>query len=642
MKEQHKKESPILSLLGMGGGGTGVALGGAAGPKTYVDDVFSTFLHVGNNTARSINNGIDVSGEGGLVWLKCRTSGGTDYSLSDTARGNGQTLKSNSSNGQFLVTDRISGFNSSGFTLGTGNPTNQSGRLYVSWTFRKQKGFFDVVTYTGNSTARTIAHNLGSVPGMIIIKRTDSAENWVVYHRSVGNGQRMYLNANGSSTATGSWNNTTPTATHFSLGTTGLVNYNNGTFVAYIFAHDEASFGTDGDESIVKCGTYAGNGGTQNINLGFEPQWLLVKSSTAGYDWAILDNMRGIRTGLDDQLLQPNGDNEEYTQSVLDLTSTGFITTSNANVNANGHTYVYMAIRRPNKPPELATNVFAMDVGSASSNTPTYDSGFIVDFAFKSNEFSTRLAGGKDLQTYNSNQEGNNGNLAFDSNLGWGKAYGSNSLSYMFRRAPGFMDVVTYTGKSNTAGLNVNHNLGVVPELVFFKRRDGSKDWFGYSSVTGTGKILYLNTSLAAVSNSSFIATTPTSTELTVNSYSDIFNQDSTYVAYLFATLPGISKVGSYTGTGNAINVPCGFTNGARFILIKRTDGSGNVGDWYYWDTYRGIGSGNDSYRRFNVDAGDVTNTDYVDPLTSGFTVTASAPAALNASGGTYLFLAIA
>ena len=112
------------------------------------------------------------------------------------------------------------------------------------------------------------------------------------------------------------------------------------------------------------------------------------------------------------------------------------------------------------------------------------------------------------------------------------------------------------------------------------------------------------------------------------------------YVAYLFATLSKLSKVGSYSGTGNDINIDCGFTAGARFVLIKCIDDVN--GDWYVWDSVRGIVSGNDPYLLLNSNAAQVTNTDYIDPLNAGFTVTASAPAALNATGGTYLFLAIA
>jgi hypothetical protein len=124
--------------------------------------------------------------------------------------------------------------------------------------------------------------------------------------------------------------------------------------------------------------------------------------------------------------------------------------------------------------------------------------------------------------------------------------------------------------------------------------------------------------------------------------YGSDVNNTGSWIAYLFATLPNISKVGNYSGdTGNNVDVNCGFIAGARFILIKRTD-TGSTGDWYVWDTTRGIAAGNDPYFLLNSAVAQVTNTDYIDPLSSGFTVTSSAPAALNATGGTYLFLAIA
>ena len=113
----------------------------------------------------------------------------------------------------------------------------------------------------------------------------------------------------------------------------------------------------------------------------------------------------------------------------------------------------------------------------------------------------------------------------------------------------------------------------------------------------------------------------------------------------MFASLNGISKVGEYTGTGNNINVDCGFSNGARFVMIKRTDTEINPDpgtDWYVWDTTQGISSGNDPYWTINQGANQVTGTDYIDPLNAGFTVPSSAPAALNTSGGKYLFMAIA
>jgi hypothetical protein len=111
------------------------------------------------------------------------------------------------------------------------------------------------------------------------------------------------------------------------------------------------------------------------------------------------------------------------------------------------------------------------------------------------------------------------------------------------------------------------------------------------------------------------------------------------WVAYLFATCAGVSKVGSYTGTATTKQIDCGFTAGARFVLIKRTD---STGDWYVWDSARGIVSGNDNYLLLNSTAAEVTNTDYIDTYSAGFEISSTAPAAINASGGTYIFLAIA
>jgi hypothetical protein len=119
----------------------------------------------------------------------------------------------------------------------------------------------------------------------------------------------------------------------------------------------------------------------------------------------------------------------------------------------------------------------------------------------------------------------------------------------------------------------------------------------------------------------------------------DVNTSSATYVAYLFATCPGVSKVGGYTGTGATQTIDCGFTGGARFVLIKRTD---DVDNWYYWDSARGIVAGNDPYLQLNLASAEVTGTDWVDTATTGFELSSTAPAAINASGGTYIFLAIA
>jgi hypothetical protein len=211
----------------------------------------------------------------------------------------------------------------------------------------------------------------------------------------------------------------------------------------------------------------------------------------------------------------------------------------------------------------------------------------------------------------------------------------------MFRRAPGFFDVVCYTGDS-TLGRAIPHNLAAVPELMIVKNRNDTENWVTYSAPTGNTTRMILNSAAASSTRAVWADTTPTSTNFYVGG-SGVLGETNfssyTYVAYLFATCPGVSKVGSYTGTAATQTINCGFASGARFVLIKRTD---STGDWYVWDSARGIVAGDDPYLLLNSTAAEVTSTDYVDTAASGFELTATAPAAINASGGSYIFLAIA
>lgn len=208
---------------------------------------------------------------------------------------------------------------------------------------------------------------------------------------------------------------------------------------------------------------------------------------------------------------------------------------------------------------------------------------------------------------------------------------GYNYINYFFRRAPGFFDEVCYTGTGTTA--SYNHNLGVTPELIIKKCRSTTSDWAVYSAALGSGYNLRLQlVNAAAVSG---VWGAPTSTTFTTNNDANT----QTFVAYLFATVAGVSKVGSYTGSGTTKQIDCGFTGGARFVLIKRTD---STGDWYVWDSARGIVAANDPYLLLNSTAAEVTSTDYIDTYSAGFEISSTAPAAINANGGTYISLAIA
>jgi hypothetical protein len=212
---------------------------------------------------------------------------------------------------------------------------------------------------------------------------------------------------------------------------------------------------------------------------------------------------------------------------------------------------------------------------------------------------------------------------------------------HYFRRAPSFFDEVCYTGTgSNTT---INHNLGVAPELIIGKTRSVSSDWPVFTDFSVSAyKRLYLSLTNAAQNadyTSGFGISSRSATTLGLQTISGINQSGQTQVLYLFATCPGVSKVGSYTGTGALQTVNCGFTGGARFVLIKRTD---STGDWYVYDSARGISSSSDPYLFLNSVAAQVTGTNYVDTTSVGFQVTAAAPAGINANGGTYIFLAIA
>ena len=172
--------------------------------------------------------------------------------------------------------------------------------------------------------------------------------------------------------------------------------------------------------------------------------------------------------------------------------------------------------------------------------------------------------------------------------------------------------------------------------MIVKSRSSAGSSWGVYFGVN-TGALILNGTNALITASSWWNDTSPTSSLFTVGGS---FNDNTiTHIAYLFDTCPGVSKVGGYTGNGTTKTIDCGFTGGARFVLIKRVDSTGN---WYIWDTARGIISGNDPYLLLNSSAAEVTGTDYIDPLASGFEISSTAPAEVNANGGSYIFLAVA
>ena len=641
-----------------------LAQAAAGGESLNVEDVFAPFVYKGNSSQRTITNGIDLSGEGGLVWTKSRSTQG--HVLCDTAQGTGKYLSSNQTWGTVTNANVVNAFNSDGYSIGSEGDVNANTYDFASWTFRKAPKFFTCLTYTGNGTAgRTVSHNLGSVPGCIIVKRTDTSGDWAVFHRSLNGGsnpavKHLELNgAGGEGTNTGYWNDTDPTSTVFSVGINSRTNANGGSYVAYLFAHNngDGEFGPTGDQDIVKCGSYTGNGTSGHfINLGFEPQWLMIKRKDSSGSWWIWDDARAfLNEGAEGIALRAETSGADTRTSTLTVTPSpkGFTIDTTSNINGSGDSFVYVAIRRgPMAVPESRADVFEIDRGGQSN--PSYVSGFRVDMGYdiaetaQTNYVASRLRGTKFLKVSGTGAEVNNNSYEMDfANGMWEYTSSSVSMGHMWRRAPNFFDVALYTGTGSAR--TVDHNLGVAPEMMWVKKYDGTANWQFYHSYLGNTKYIPAFYSNAAQTSSArWNNTTPTATQFTVGTDSDVNGSGSKYIAFLFATLNGISKVGGYTGTGSNINIDCGFSNGAKYILIKRTDTEIQYStEWYIFDTEQGISTGNDPYQWFNLapdgyGRNQVTNTDYIDPLSSGFTVTSSANSGLNASGGTYVFYAIA
>jgi len=322
---------------------------GAGGAEVNVEEVFSTYLYTGSVSPISIDNGIDLDGEGGMVWIKRRNIG-FDHYVFDTERGENLPIYANGATAEtaYQANNGINSFDDDGFTLGNASSgTNSANPGYCSWTFRKAPKFFDVQTYTGNGTGQAIDHDLASKPGMIICKRLDSTSVWTVYHSSLSN-IKSYLTLNGNAAvaegaggATWPWYGVVPTTTQFSVafGSNGNSDYenniNNAEYVAYLFAEDEA---------IIKCGTYEGTAALHTIDTGFAVQWVLVRKIDEGADWVLVDTERGDYTQI-----YPNESQIEQVKTagikVSPSVASGFsVDGGTGDTNADGKDYLYVAI----------------------------------------------------------------------------------------------------------------------------------------------------------------------------------------------------------------------------------------------------------------------------------------------------------
>ena len=627
---------------------------GAGGDKVYVDDVFSIDRWQGNSSTRTIDNGMDLLGEGGAVFIKS-TDSGSDWAVGGSVIGDGYTMTTIDGSARTYNAERFKSLKSNGFEVGNNSQVNSSSYQYISFAFRKQTQFFDIVSFTGTGSVQSIAHNLGSVPGMIIVKAYDvHSRDWNVYHRGVNGGvnpqnYRLRIDSNaGASNSQSYFDNTAPTATHFTVGTSADINENGTNFVAYLFAHNEAAFGEDSDLPLIACGEYTGNGGNLDINMGFEPSFFMVKRADGQGSWVISNTTQAY--GKDDTNTDPTD------AKTVDLNAGTSMTTTNARISQypsgirirnegqgfcnNAYTpYVYLAVRTSvglaAKIPTSGTDVF--DTGTASgANCPpgSWAKGFEVDFILHKQrsstdnwEAATRKSGQhRWFPDITSGLPSTTSGFQWDSSTGFGEGISGTNSIWGWKRGRGF-DV--QFNRSEGAG-TYPHNLGQVPEMIWTGSLQRN-DWHGVGhhklrTADPWNYIAYMNNDSAGNSGSGYWNNTaPTATHFTVGN-----NEAQSYYGIMFilwCSVPGICKIDAYDGDGGTSNaVNCGFQ--PRYVMIKRVDSSGG---WKIWDYQRGTNS-----IQLNSNATQ-SNEPYVSFTSTGFTLIDN-HATVNASGGRYIY----
>ena len=312
---------------------------------TDIDDpssVFQCTLYTGNaSNGHAITHGGNSDLDNDLVWIKSKTTSGS-HRFFDTSRGANKILTINNtsaSDGNYSST--LAAFGDNGFTVNNDSDdfkVNANGVVYVSWNWKETAGAFDIVAYTGSGSAKTVAHNLGLVPQMMWIKCTSNGStNWTVYTAARGNNKWMYLNSgNAASANANAWNNTTPTASVFTVGTDGDVNGDGRTYQAYLFGNKQG---------VSKAGSFVGNANANGtfVPLSFAPAYVMSKNSSSSESWHIWDNKRSPFNRRELSIYQGTT-GEEDVGADIDMLSNGFkVRGSAASVNGSGHIFTYLA-----------------------------------------------------------------------------------------------------------------------------------------------------------------------------------------------------------------------------------------------------------------------------------------------------------
>lgn len=579
MTNSYKKESPLVGFAGFGGGvGALAAKSGKTIP--YVDDMFSTFLYKGNASSRSIVNGIDLAGKGGLTWTKSRSSTQVQGFI-DTVRGVQKVLASNDNGAEYTESTSITAFNNDGYTMGGETHWNGNNLDFASWSYRKATGFFDIVTYTGNATNRLISHDLGCIPGMIIVKRLDTGDSWFTYHRSLGGTKRIYLNET-SAVVTNSttWNDTDATSSVFSVGTDSGVNASGGSYVAYLFADGgttvpAANFNHGGNKIDFASSTdFAWGTGDYTIECYIK----LESGSTMGHP--LLFEGR------------PAASNGTYT--------TLYFNSNNQLALYSNGAHVFDPSADTAVPYDQWNHVAIVRSGTGTNECKLYINGTLAESGTDANNYgSQRCAIGPNAHAWG----------AGGSYMGQVTSYRvtKGEAVYTSNFTPTYDALTMSSGgvstPSNVKLLCCNTTIGVDYQIA---------------PVVPTGGTAVLNTVQATIRT---------------DSESSIFGGDED---------KDIIKCGSYSGTGDS-KCEIGLGWEPQYILIKRTSGAASWAVFDCMRgmvTADAIVTGYDPVLQPDVTDSEYTTTDYLEATSTGFRMLGSFNQS-NANGSSYIYMAI-
>ena len=307
----------------------------------YPQQYFQAVLYTGNETNRTITlDDTDANTDPDFVWIKARNDANS-HELFDSVRGVQKPLYTDSNGAEGSTSDSLTAFNTDGFDLGAGGGINGTNDTLVAWCWKESAtAGFDIVSYTGNNSNRTISHSLSAVPKMMIIKRrTGTATAWLVYHASVGATKGLNLNTTATpDDAATYFQDTVPSSSVFTLGATGEVNADGATYINYLFT-SKLGFS--------KFGLFVGNGNANGtfVHTGFKPSFVLCKNTgNSGAQWLMVDNKR-VGINPIQHYVQSNASTAEGSDTAnFDFLSNGFkCRSTNSWSNQSGYNIIYMA-----------------------------------------------------------------------------------------------------------------------------------------------------------------------------------------------------------------------------------------------------------------------------------------------------------